>query len=461
MELSKKKPKGKHAQKPTATKSSPPAVADTTPKPWYEGEPIGAQGRETGKKPVSILLPDIPIMVRRQPGMLRPITAPSKQQPDTARFSFPGSENRMAEVSGDPRLSDPTVATVAANTIQRAFLEAAARRAEKTAKAAKPGEVGFVQLTSAAEKKRQRASEFSQAANRSFAKSVIARRDEVADRAALSSLHLMSGAEKFAKVAKKSQSGGDFRQEFADNFERVKTVSKYTSEQQEFIRRMEAMAPEMRGSMYFGAEAQEKIQSSGGLFAKHTRQQLGMGNESKTTASDERMLGNQDHVFFYLEHENTPMRNSRFAAKSTEDGSAAARSKEEDESVASGSRRISFPLSSLMQKGTWAMKQDFLSPEAIGKELPVHENFVATRKSDPDLASRDFMRQMAISALDMPGLKNKKTPLVELLKLNNQQLSETVFHQHLRPQLMVPSVVNLNSRGAILDMPAKDAVKKS
>lgn len=451
-----KKSSGKVPQQPQQP------VVPKAPDPWYKGQPIGATGRQVGETAVTTMpqtqhSPETEIKVNRlKPGILNPIT---NRQPNTASFSFPGSNNRMAEISGDPRLSDTTVATVASNTIKRALMEFSARKAQKKVQNTPSGNEGFQDLQSLAEKKRLRADQFSKAVDDSFSTMVTGKRAEVAQQAAQSSLFLMSGAEKFSKQAKQN-SEGDFKEVLASKFEQQKTLTPYGPKQSEFIKRMEEMAPEMRGSMYFGVEAQDKILSSGGLFAKHTRQGLSMGSESKTTESDERKLGNQDHVFFYLEHKNTPMRNSRFAAESTKSGLVEAREVGEGETIASGTRRISFPLPSLMQQGTWAMKQDFLSPESIGKELPVNENFVATSERDPNKAAAHFMRQMAISALDMPDLKGKNAKVEELLKLNNQQLSETVFHKYLRPQLMVPSVVNLNTRGAILDMPAQDAIKK-
>ena len=480
----------KNAKKSSgATPSIQPPIIKTAPLPWHSGQPIGPSGREINKTPVISSLPDIKVQRHKsESGTFKPIEAPSKQQPHTARFSLPGSQNQMAEVSGDPRLSDMTVATVAANKIKQAFLNFSAKKTEKetqqrqkkTAQFAElhpintPDKVknnvhlaakGFMELSvkrarQRADTKRARANEFTKAVTQDFANTVIAKRAEVAKEATLTSLDLMSGADKFKKVAKENP--GDFKEVLAHKFEQQKTVTtKYGPNQLEFIRRMEDMAPEMRGGMYFSGSDQKKILGSGGLFAKHTREQLGMGTESKTTDADAKQLGNHDHVFFFLEHKHTPMRsNSRFATESTESGLVDARSKGEDEPIASGSRRISFPLASLMQQGTWAMKQDFLSPETqIGKQLQVQENFVATKERDPQLAARHFMRQMAISALDMPALK-KDAAAAKLLEMNNQQMSETVFHHYLRPQLMVPSVVNLNTHGAILDMPAQDVVKK-
>lgn len=473
-------------QASVATSSVQQPVIKTPPTPWHNGQPIGPTGREFNKTPIIGSQPDIKVQ-RHKSGTLKPIEAPNKQQPHTARFSLPGSRNQMAEVSGDPRLSDMTVATVAANKIKQAFLNFSAKKAEKKAQQRQQGATrfaeahptntpdnvqnnvhraanGFMELSAKraqqqATSKRARANEVTKAVEQDFANAVIAKRAEVSKQAAQTSLDLMSGADKFKKPAKDNP--GDFREALAQRFEQQKATTKYGPKQLEFIRRMEDMAPEMRGSMYFGGGDQEKILGSGGLFAKHTRQQLGMGTESKTTEVDATKLGNHDHVFFFMEHKHTPMRtDSRFASESTNDGIVNSRGRGEDEHIASGSRRISFPLANLMQQGTWAMKQDFLSPEAqIGKELQVQENFVATSERNPQLAARHFMRQMAISALDMPALK-KDSGVTKLLEMNNQKMSETVFHHHLRPQLMVPSVVNLNTRGAILDMPAQDAIKK-
>jgi hypothetical protein len=106
------------------------------------------------------------------------------------------------------------------------------------------------------------------------------------------------------------------------------------------------------------------------------------------------------------------------------------------------------------------MKQDFLTPEA-GKTLAPQDNVVTSSERDPRLAAAHFMQQLAVSALDMPTFKNKGKPrsaeIQRHLPMGDREFVESVFHHALRPQLMVPTAVNLNTRGGILDMPIAEA----
>lgn len=388
---------------------------------------------------------------RQRPVTFERIADAGPKHLGVARFALSGSESRMAEAVRDPRLPNKAVIDMAAHVIQTASLRYLSRLSRRTPD----------------EPRRARALAAETSAARQFDEEITGGRRRFAESATAVSRDLMASSLKFKTQAKKHKESSDFRLQLAKQFEQLHPSEGRPAVEQAFIERMRGLASSMRGSMYFHADDQDKIFQAGGLFAKHTRGALGLGSESHTTATDERELGNHDHVFFYLEHADTQMRaNSSFATPSTDDGNTAAvvrapanvQDDDATQRIPSGSRRISFPLAHLMQQGTWAMKQDFLSPEsAIGKVLPPIENVAASGLDDPARAAQHLMTQLAISALDMPGLKNSKANVQKLVAMEDQELAETVFRHHLRPQLMVPSTVNLSTRGGILDMPESDS----
>jgi hypothetical protein len=358
----------------------------------------------------------------------------------------------MGELSGTPYLPHQVVAKVAVAKIEAGWLRHKALRSKEFIRRHEESELGIMSY-------------------------IGEQRNRAAQKAASESMGLMSDSETLGPIAKRwtqksrvevsssssssSSSHPPFPPTFigscALEFEKSKRVIETTGGVVgEFIGRMERLASHMRGSFYFHESDQQRILKSGSLLAMHTRERLGMGSESHTTSLDKKRLGNHDHVFFFLEHEDAPMRPTRFATESTDTGFTSG-SIGGDSSP--GSRRISFPLAHLMREGTWAMKQDFLSPELRSKkEIPKNENFVASAKEDPHDAARHFMHQLALSALDMPGLKGKKGvngPAVrELMALKDDQFIRQVFRDHLSPQLMVPSFVSL--RGGRLEMPVAE-----
>ncbi len=405
---------------------------------------------------------------RPKPGLLRHL---GDTPGGMARFALPGHTSEIAEIAGDARLSSMTVAHVAANRLQSIFLNRRARKAERAAalvRAASP-DLPPIQVP-----ERARAIQHQFLASIKSSAMVRRERGEFAASATHESDRLMAGATDFQgkKIRDLSRDASRLslgvKDHIATSFENEMARKAYTPAEavrvQRFITRMESVANQVHASMYFSGDDQHKILASGALFGKHTRQGLGMGGESHTSDADDRRLGNHDHVFFFLEHRDSPMRKAtRFTAASTEDGIvSSSHAAASEDAIAPGSRRISFPLEGLMQKGTWAMKQDFLSPEgALGKALQPHENFVASPARDPQIAARHFMHQFALGALDLQGMKNARgrpnaSVLDALHAQDDRSFVETVFKDHLRPQLMVPSVVNLNTRGGIIDAPVGD-----
>jgi hypothetical protein len=363
-----------------------------------------------------------------------------------------------------------TVATAAANKIKSAFLAKRARDAKNALVAEtkkKDSSIDTKPLEAKLSQRIDRVRSHTEGST-NFMAHVRTERESSAQLASQQSDFLMSKGETLytRKVKELSQmKPGNMKVAVAEDFEKPYKSAKFNKTEQEFIERMEKLGPEMRASMYFNSADQDKMLGSGALFAKETRQKLGMGTESKTTDSDAKHLGNHDHVFFFLEHQDAKMRKTRFTEESTASG--VVNQEHDSESGATpGARRISLPLSAVMQEGTWAMKHDFLSPE-LPKQYAPHQNMVATSERDPEKATSHFMRQMAYSALD--ATKDKKGARAALLekgidgayKTNNHDFARAVFGDFLRPQLMVPSVVPFNVKGARLDMPTSDLEKRN
>lgn len=430
---------------------------------------------------------------------------------DVVRYEVGGATTAMRQLAGDVHVPDETVHTVAANKIKQAFLRHVARKAtpetvaklrseaaSHTQEAADHSDVvgaltGFMsspangvrasdvpvlkqkvlgasrrygEETALADKKNKsadflerhdskRAFEVEVGATKTYLTQVVEQRQEAHARSSEISRDLMADATSFRAIATGKSGSPDWRTETAGEYEKAHVPA--TEEERTFLGKMEALAPHLRGSMYFNAKDQQAVFDSGGLFGKRTRELVAGGSvASKTTDEDKTQLGNHDHVFFFIEHEDAAMRPTRFAGQSSADGTVSLANK-----VTSDNRRVSFPLHELMHKGTWAMPRDFLdSGEAakLGESgLPkAEDNIVMAGTASPRKAAGELTRQLGVHALGSEKLAKSPDREAELKRLNAMNpadLAKTVFKDYLRPQLMVPTTTSLATSGMRLDVP--------
>lgn len=229
-----------------------------------------------------------------------------------------------------------------------------------------------------------------------------------------------------------------------------------SSHEQTFLSNLEAMAPDVRGSFYFNKEHEDKILGGGFLLSHAQREQRYGPGESKTTDKNVTELGNNDNVFFFLEHKDDPFKRTRFAEPSVESGKARAPRRED---VSTGDeRRLRVPLEQLMQPGTWAMGKDFLGIDRTDKnykglgQVPVEHNFIdGGTGATPQDQAKFLMRGLGLTAIQrMRGMTDAKAR-TQMLQTTGADLMSVVNRQVMSPQLQVPGGVSLHTPGVEIE----------
>lgn len=226
--------------------------------------------------------------------------------------------------------------------------------------------------------------------------------------------------------------------------------------EQSFLSNLEALAPDVRGSFYFNKEHEDKILGGGFLLSHAQREQRYGPGESKTTDKNVTELGNNDNVFFFLEHKDDPFKRTRFAEPSVDSGKAKAPRRED---VSTGDeRRLRVPLEQLMQPGTWAMGKDFLGIDRTDKnykglsQVPVEHNFIdgGPGGSQQDQA-KFLMRGLGLTAIQRMRGMTDKTAQAKMLQATGAELMGVVNRQVMSPQLQVPGGVSLHTPGVEIE----------
>lgn len=226
--------------------------------------------------------------------------------------------------------------------------------------------------------------------------------------------------------------------------------------EQAFLSNLEALAPDVRGSFYFNQEHEEKV-LGGGFLLSHAQRETRYGRgESKTTDKNVTELGNNDNVFFFLEHKDDPFKRTRFAEPSAESGKARAPSRD---TISTGDeRRIRVPLEQLMQPGTWAMGKDFLGIDRTDKnykklnQIEVEHNFIDGGGQGTQMEQAKFLlRGLGLTAIQRMKNMTDTTARTQMLQATGADLMGVVNRQVMSPQLQVPGGVSLHTPGAEIE----------
>ncbi len=229
-----------------------------------------------------------------------------------------------------------------------------------------------------------------------------------------------------------------------------------SSHEQTFLSNLEALAPDVRGSFYFNKEHEDKILGGGFLLSHAQREQRHGPGESKTTDKNVTELGNNDNVFFFLEHKDDPFKRTRFAEPSVESGKA--KPPRRDDVSTGDERRLRVPLEQLMQPGTWAMGKDFLGIDRTDKnykglsQIPVEHNFIdgGDGKTPQDRA-KFLMRGLGLTAIQRMRGMTDKTAQAKMLQATGADLMGVVNRQVMSPQLQVPGATSLHTPGVEIE----------
>jgi hypothetical protein len=222
--------------------------------------------------------------------------------------------------------------------------------------------------------------------------------------------------------------------------------------EQTFLSNLEAMAPDVRGSFYFNQEHENKILGGGFLMSHAQREQRHGPGESKTTDKNVTELGNNDNVFFFLEHKDDPFKRTRFVEPSEVSGKAKAPRRDD---VSTGDeRRIRVPLEQLMQPGTWAMGKDFLGIDRTDKNykglspIPVEHNFIDGGSVGTQQDQAKFlMRGLGLTAIQRMRTMTDTGARTKMFQATGAELMGVVNRQVMSPQLQVPGGVSLHTPG--------------
>lgn len=377
-----------------------------------------------------------------------------------ASVQFQSNPSQMGAIAGDPRLSDQVVANTAAMKIQTAFRR---HKAKQNLRRAKQG--GNAEEVRQAIHRKLRTNLTTSEVRQNYQDAVNQRRQEANMSAASVSEELLSRSTVIGRMGMEEKGlmpGMERKLSFAETLERSEGLAEsqlgeLSPLHRNFVQRMEAMAPNMRLVSYYSARDEAKILESGAMYSKLTRRQIGIGGESHTTQTDEDDLGNHDHVFFFLEHETQAMRANRFTQPSTESGQVEQR-EQTAEGLSPGARRLSFPLPSLMRRGAWAMRKDFLDHKG---DFSVKGNFIGLNANEADPESRrqsaaHLMRQLAFSSLSQMPQEELRQQMENPEVSDKDLFNWATGKAHLHTQVMVPSMVNLHTAGARIDMPVGD-----
>jgi hypothetical protein len=229
-----------------------------------------------------------------------------------------------------------------------------------------------------------------------------------------------------------------------------------SSSETQFLANLESLAPDVRGSFYFNKKDESKILGGGHLLSYSQREARFGEIESKTTPKNITELGNQDHVFFFLEHKDDPFKLTRFADESSESGKA--RKPRKTARSTGDERRLRVPLAGLMHPGTWAMGRDFLGVDRTDdnykgvSKVPDRYNFIAGGAGDTGQEqARHLLRGMGLTAIQRMRTLTNKEAQPEMLAATGQDLMSVVNRHLMSPQLQVPGGVSLHTEGAEIE----------